>query len=296
MHQVLVDIATSPSLEFVAQLKRLSLGSATIARCLYKPNPGLVISFSQLVVAVNETRPYEVEWRRDENLPFQRSLVQPGQCLVHPSATPHTWRWTAAPKLILLGMEEGFVKQILAEAFALNTDHLETAVGTTDPVIEQMAQLWRTELDHGGLGGRVLLESLAAALIVHLYRRSVKVTRQINKLSGGLGLRRFQHVNDYIHSHLDQEISLSDLAQVAGIGIHHFCTAFRRTAGIPPHRYLILRRIHRAKELLMHSGQSIAEIAYAVGFSSQSQLTAHFRRLTGTTPAQFRRERRPGRS
>jgi AraC family transcriptional regulator len=93
---------------------------------------------------------------------------------------------------------------------------------------------------------------------------------------------------DYINEHLQDELSLVELSRIAKLSPHHFATAFKATTGISPHHYVIERRIDRARDLLRRDDKSISEIAYAVGFSSQSHLTANFRRTMGVTPRRFR--------
>jgi AraC-like DNA-binding protein len=77
---------------------------------------------------------------------------------------------------------------------------------------------------------------------------------------------------------------------LAGLSAKHFARAFRQSTGVPPHRWLIEKRIERAKALLLGGGLSLAEIALACGFADQSHFTAAFRRGTGITPGAYRRE------
>ncbi len=80
-----------------------------------------------------------------------------------------------------------------------------------------------------------------------------------------------------------------ELSKVTGLSPHHFGDAFKAATGKSPHRYVIERRLSRARELLRETDRSISDIAYAVGFSSQSHFTANFRRVVGFTPNRFRR-------
>ena len=105
---------------------------------------------------------------------------------------------------------------------------------------------------------------------------------------GGLASRPRQRVIDFINEHLQDELSLVELSRIAKLSPHHFATAFKASTGLSPHRYVIERRINRASDLLRRDDKSISEIAYAVGFSSQSHLTANFRRTMGVTPRRFR--------
>jgi AraC family transcriptional regulator len=97
-------------------------------------------------------------------------------------------------------------------------------------------------------------------------------------------------VIDFIESHLAEDIALEDLASVAGSSRFHFSRAFREATGFPPYRFLIHRRIDAAKTLLLQDTLTIAEIAEQCGFNSQSQFSAMFRRVFGSSPARFRRE------
>ena len=81
---------------------------------------------------------------------------------------------------------------------------------------------------------------------------------------------------------------LFELARIANLSPHPFATVFKASTGVSPHRYVIERRIDRARDLLRQDEKTISEIAYAVGLSSQSHLTANFRRTTGVTPRKFR--------
>ena len=101
---------------------------------------------------------------------------------------------------------------------------------------------------------------------------------------------RLRRVVDYIRSSLGNEISLGALAELAGLSPNYFLSAFRRSTGKTPHRYLTEQRVAKACELLHNPHCSIVDVSLAVGFSSQSHLTTVFRRVLKTTPATYREE------
>jgi AraC family transcriptional regulator len=108
-------------------------------------------------------------------------------------------------------------------------------------------------------------------------------------LRGGLAGRQKNQVRDYIEEHLDDDISLTTLAELARLSPFHFARAFKQSFELPPHRYLTLRRIERAKELPGQPDLSVTRIGLNVGFSDTSSFSAAFRRETGVTPTDFRR-------
>jgi AraC family transcriptional regulator len=97
---------------------------------------------------------------------------------------------------------------------------------------------------------------------------------------------------DYIEQHLEGDLGLDVLAREAGISPALFTQRFTEAHGDTPHRYVVRRRLERARGLLAGSDLPIAEVALRAGFSSQSHLSEVFRRSTGETPGAFRRAAR----
>jgi transcriptional regulator of acetoin/glycerol metabolism/AraC-like DNA-binding protein len=105
---------------------------------------------------------------------------------------------------------------------------------------------------------------------------------------GGLPPAVTRRVREYIDAHLDENLGLELLAGLAGLSVHHFARAFRQSAGVPPHGYILKRRIECAREMLKQTNQPLSEIALAVGFSDHSHFARHFRRQVGVTPSTAR--------
>ena len=145
------------------------------------------------------------------------------------------------------------------------------------------------ELLAGGLGSRLLAESLGNVLAVHLLRHFSAAGPADDRPGGVLPRHKLRAVIDYIHEHLDAELSLDHLAAVAHVSPYHFARLFKNSTGLPPHQYVIARRVERAKELLRDRERlPLAEVAAEVGFADQSHFTRHFKRLVGVTPRRFR--------
>lgn len=134
------------------------------------------------------------------------------------------------------------------------------------------------------------VEALAAILVVEVIR--VYGAKPVPlPPANHIETARFTPVVDYIEEHLDRDLSLVELASLVHLSVTHFARAFKAAYGIAPYRYIIRRRVQRAKVLLQTSDLNIASIAASVGFGSQSRFSQLFTRVTGFTPSLFRSTR-----
>jgi AraC family transcriptional regulator len=134
---------------------------------------------------------------------------------------------------------------------------------------------------------------LATILTVHLIRHIVAPGREVRGRDGTLPRGRLRAVVEYIEEHLDTAPTLAEIAAVAGLNCYHFARQFKAATGLPPHQYVIMRRVERAKRLLQAgTDSSLAEVAARAGFYDQSQFAHHFKRLVGVTPGQYRKPSR----
>jgi AraC family transcriptional regulator len=158
-----------------------------------------------------------------------------------------------------------------------------------DPLISQIAATAADEIQ-GGFADGILADALNTALAVRVIRRFVDRSTMKLEPSNGLSRERLQRVRDYIETHLDDRLTLTVLAEVACLSPYHFSRSFKQAVGIGPQRYVMRRRLERAKTLMRRTRQPLAAIAQETGFADQSHLTSIFRRETGLTPARYRAE------
>ncbi len=88
---------------------------------------------------------------------------------------------------------------------------------------------------------------------------------------------------------LGDDLSLSEPARACGLSLSYFSRAFKQSVGAPPHRWLLLQRVQRAKSLLRNSDRSLAETAAACGFADQSHFTRVFSNVVGVSPGAWRK-------
>jgi len=164
---------------------------------------------------------------------------------------------------------------------------LEAHGALEDPQIVRIATALEAEAGAGYPSGHVYGESMATALGAHLATRYACAGSSATR-AGGLAAHRLRRVLNYIDDNLTADVRLDALARVAGLSQHRFAHNFKRSMGVPPHQFVIRRRIELAKPMLRDTNDSIARVTYALGFASPSRFTHLFRRETGVTPSRYR--------
>lgn len=162
--------------------------------------------------------------------------------------------------------------------------------GFQDPLLAQIGLALQRELEQPTAAGKLYAQTAAQMLAVHLLRYYTSPAPQVKEPARGLTQRQIAHVTGFILAHLNQDLSLSLLAQQAGFSPYHFARLFRRATGESPHQFVLRQRIERAKHLLREADLPLAQIAHESGFANQSHLTQAFKRHLGLTPAAFRKE------
>jgi AraC family transcriptional regulator len=162
------------------------------------------------------------------------------------------------------------------------------ALGAGDPVILSVAMRFRAAHAAGALIGDVEGSELALRVALRLLDRHTDIQLDRGWFSGSLDARRLSRVCEFIEAELGDAIAVSDLADIAALSPAHFSRAFRRTTGLSPQKYVTLRRLARAKEQLLESGASVANVAGNVGFSNLSHFRRQFRAHYGVAPGELR--------
>ena len=150
---------------------------------------------------------------------------------------------------------------------------------------DQLAELLcRTLIEGSNAGDGVYAKSVGQTLVMHVAR--IDLSRPT---ASALPKWRLKRVQEYINTHLDQALSLADLAAVAGLSRMYFAGQFRAATGYRPHDYLLYQRIESAKSILSSTDMPLAEVALSVGFQAQAHFSTVFKRLAGQSPARWRR-------
>lgn len=206
-------------------------------------------------------------------------------CLM-PQGQSSEWDITDSFDFIHLFLPDDELRRNFAETFDCDARRMQLADLPYAPAVALTAPFLSLARAIGGQdplrGEEAMLELTAAILAGRPYR--LPGSRAV---LGGLSPQKLRLITDYAEAHLDGPIRLRDLAALVGLSEFHLQRSFRASCGVSPHRWILHRRIVRAKALIA-AKEPLARIAPACGFDSQSHLTRGFRTGTGTTPGQYR--------
>ena len=141
-------------------------------------------------------------------------------------------------------------------------------------------------------GERLLTSSLACELLDHALLNQVGLRSGL-QLKGGLAAYQRRQLVDMIEQQLAEPLNIGQLAAHCALSPYHFARMFRQSFGVPPHQYLLARRLARARDLLRNSAMGLGDIALACGFASASHFANRFKQTVGATPGEYRAAFRP---
>lgn len=164
-----------------------------------------------------------------------------------------------------------------------------TSTGQPDPVMHGLALAILPTLMSPAAPSALFVDAIALAFHTHVIHTHGRAAQRWNVDRAKLASWQIRRACEFIEAHLDADPTIAELAVECQLSASHFSRAFRQTVGVPPHRWLLQRRIERAKELLIRGDLPLADVAVACGFVDQSHLNRTFTRLVGTTPGRWRR-------
>ena len=159
-----------------------------------------------------------------------------------------------------------------------------------DSGIWQTVLKLKSQIGSANPSDRMYAEALGGLLAHELLRLHGTVPSSKPANRGGLAGWQQKRIIDFMEEHLAEDISLNALADLARLSPYHFLRCFKTSFGEPPHRYWTRRRIERAMALMGNPRASVTDIALDVGYATTSAFSVAFRRITGQTPTDYRRE------
>jgi AraC-like DNA-binding protein len=166
---------------------------------------------------------------------------------------------------------------------------LETVPNVADPQITVLVNLIFEVVSRAEEPDPLLWQSLSQVLLWRLLLLT-SGKRRMAETRGGLAQWQARRTTEYLADHLDQRVTLEELAGIARLSPFHFARAFSKTVGMPPFRYQQKLRLERACELLAKTDLRIIDIAQAVGYQSPRALTRVFVQQHAIAPSEWRRQ------
>ncbi|MGF6774242.1 AraC family transcriptional regulator [Paraburkholderia sp. GAS199] len=210
-----------------------------------------------------------------------------GDADVIPAGVDGQWTDDAACTIFSVWIADDFAQRTI-EQLELKTDdaRLRPQFQMRDARFQHLAWALRAELEADDASDPLYAESLCTAMIVRLIGRAPALERLAAKrrvLAPATAARTI----DFIEAHLDQPLTLTELAAQAALSVPHFKALFRETLGMPVHQYVLRRRVERARALLLEGRSSASQIALDTGFAHQSHMAHWMGRLLGVTPREL---------
>jgi len=206
-----------------------------------------------------------------------------------PTGIDSWWASTGedVPRVFNLYLDRQLLVDI-AQADSMPATDLAPMPLIDDPLLSGLAQMVYNDLAQPHPPSRLIWDTYAQALALRLLRLNGRVTPGVAALATDWRIRRSI---EEIEARLHEDLGLMELAAAVGLSPSHYASLFRSATGMPPHAWLVKRRIERACEMLTSPAVTITDIAFALGFASSQHFATMFRKHTGVTPTEWRRRR-----
>jgi AraC family transcriptional regulator len=271
----------SPS-EIIGQTENVRLS-------LISDQPGIVEfpGSSRVVLSLHIGPSVVVDCRRAGER--HRGTTIHGDLEIIPPNLAGVWEIKGTDTALAIGIKLRLLERVVEE-FGDDPSKLQITnrFQARDPQIEHIAWALKAEMESGYPCGRIYRDSLATALAARIVRNHSSLARPSRAVKISLPARKLKEVLAFVEDNLSRDLELREIADVAGLSVSHFKTIFRQSVGLPPHQYLIRRRVERAAAQLRGSKLPIGQIALENGFCHQSHLALHIRRVMGVSPQQIR--------
>jgi len=219
--------------------------------------------------------------------------VRRGDIFVTGSKTPYELRWRSplGAEIDVIHIHLG-VDQCLA-AFEMVYPDKANAVEVTDffgrdETLAHLSFACAEMLSARTADNAKRVAGLAHLLAIYVAEKYTNVASQRPVYRGGLPIVRLRKIEDYVHAHVSECISIDSLAELAELSAFHFSRVFKQATGITPLQFVTRERMLQAQQLIRETSRSLIEIALEVGYTSPSHFAQVFRRTVGMAPTQFR--------
>ena len=215
--------------------------------------------------------------------------LRSGRLWIVPHSMPHTSSFAGPHGGVILSITNSQIERHIGPFVGGRPFELAPEFNLEDGQLQHLLRALLAVAQEGSCDDTLVGELLVNAVCVRLAKRFAISKMNIVPCRGGLPTARLKRVLEYVESNLDKNITLTELARVANMSLYYFAVLFRQSAGLSPHRYVLSKRVERAKELLHDPKLSVLDVSMNVGFEHQNNFARAFRRMTGVSPTEFKR-------
>jgi AraC family transcriptional regulator len=256
---------------------------------LISDQPGMVefAGSPRVVVSLHVGTSVAVDCRRGGER--HRGTTIHGDLEIIPPNLAGVWELKSQDTALIIGIKLRVLEQIVEESGGDPSKlRIFNRFQARDTQIEHIGWALKAEMESGYPSGRAYTDALAMGLAARIVRNHSSSARAPRVMKAAMAGRKLKAVLGYIEDNLERDLGLEEIAGVTGLSVSHFKTLFRKSMGLPPHQYLIRRRVERAAMQLRRGKAPIGQIALENGFCHQSHLALHTRRVLGVTPQELR--------
>ena len=246
--------------------------------------PHMRIYREQMLAMLLQPCSIEMGWRRSELTRFDYGAGE----IMLPRRHVETWARTDSLQYLSVGISDGALRA--ACGGIAGEVELRSAPKLQDARVGALVAALNAERIAGFPNGQLFLDSVEQALAVALVNGHGVRHRSVGVYRGGLTPARLRRVTELVRAKIEEELTLQEMAQCAGLSTAHFSETFRKSTGESPHQFVLRQRVERAKEMLREAEMRVLDVAVACGFKTQQHFARVFRRISGVSPTEYRQE------
>jgi AraC family transcriptional regulator len=233
-----------------------------------------------------------VRFERRDGKAFVNGMTRPGTVTVIPAGSTSRWDIYQPLSVLQLYLPQTTLNRVAHEAGTTAPGDLVERTAHPDPITSRLLLSAADALEGSAALDSLFRHQLTDLLATRLLAAHAGIPATIQPIVGGLSPTVLRRAIERLRSDNDTDVSLGALALEAGLSRFHFCRAFKESTGLSPHAWLRQHRLEQAMNMLRDTDASVASVAVALGYASQTAFAAAFRKLTGETPSDWRRRHR----
>ena len=265
-----------------------SSGSITFWR--HDPLHDVVAPMADHVIMAFPAGP--VRFERRDGKTVVNGMTRPATVTVIPAGSTSRWDIYQPLSVVQLYLPQTTLKRVAREADTAAPGDLVERTAHPDSIASRLLLSAADALEGSAALDSLFRHQLTDLLATRLLAAHAGIPATIQPIVGGLSPTVLRRAIERLRSDNDTDVSLGALALEAGLSRFHFCRAFKESTGLSPHAWLRQHRLERAMNMLRDTDASVASVAVALGYASQTAFAAAFRKLTGETPSDWRRRHR----